>query len=69
VAATAEERCVRMTSDRSSGCYVQTTPEATYAEPEWPTKWTFADALRWAFKDRVITDAEHSVILRAKGLE
>ena len=69
IAAEARERWVKMTSDRTASCYVKTVPDAVFADPEWPGNYSFADALRWGFKDRVITDPEHAVIRRAKGLE
>jgi hypothetical protein len=58
---------VRMKANMSLGAYEMAVAESTMTEPAWP-EYSFQDLIRIAFRDRLITTADHHVIKRLRGL-
>jgi hypothetical protein len=69
IAALAKTTWVKMDSDRTAGCYTKTTPDGDWEEPDWSMAYSFNDALKMAFRDRLILSSDHSKVRRFKGLE
>jgi hypothetical protein len=44
------------------------TGETNFSDPEWPTDLSYYDLIRIAFRDHLITDVNHPVLLRLRGL-
>jgi hypothetical protein len=59
---------VRMKANMSLGAYEITVAEGEMADPAWGRLESFADLLRIAFKGRLISDTDHAVIRRLRGL-
>jgi len=59
---------VRMKANMSLGAYEITVAEAEMAAPAWGELEPFADLLRIAFRGRLISDLDHPVIKRLRGL-
>lgn len=64
----AKESWVRVTSNRSAGCYDTLVAKSDYGEPEWPSK-TFEELLQVAFQDAFISDLEHPIAKKLRGEE
>jgi hypothetical protein len=60
-------RWVRVTANMSLGAYDIYKAAATIPDPEWP-QYTFQELLRTAFKDRLVTDLNHPLVKRLRGL-
>ena len=60
-------RWVRMKSNRDLGAYEVFEAESLMAEPVWP-ELSFQQLIKIAFRDRIITDVNHAVIRRLRGL-
>ena len=58
---------VRIKANMSLGAYEMFTAESVMQDPEWPDL-TFAELLRIAFRDRIITSPDHPVVKRLRGL-
>jgi hypothetical protein len=65
-AASAETNWLRVVSDREQGFYVVRIATVAYPPPEWPP-WTFAEILGIAFRDKIVDDPEHDVLLKLHG--
>ena len=63
----AEQKWLRVVSDRSAGCYVPHVATGNLAEPEWPAGLTMEDLIRLAFRDRLIDDVNHPLLRRLRG--
>jgi hypothetical protein len=63
----AEERWVRMTANMSLGAYEIYEATGSLPKPEWPGI-EFGEILQVAFQGRYITDLDHPVIRRLRGL-
>ncbi len=63
----AERGWVRIKANMNLGAYDIYEAQSTLAEPEWPDL-SFWDLIRIAFKDHLITDIDHPVIKRLRGL-
>jgi hypothetical protein len=59
---------VRMKANMSLGAYEITVAESEMTDPDWTGLECFADLLRIAFRGRLISDLEHPVIKRLRGL-
>jgi hypothetical protein len=59
---------VRMKANMSLGAYEITVAEGEMAEPAWGRLEPFGDLLRIAFRGRLISDTDHAVIRRLRGL-
>jgi hypothetical protein len=57
---------VRIASNRSLGAYEIFTPQGDFPDPEWP-EIEFREILDIAFRDRIIKDENHPVLMRLKG--
>jgi hypothetical protein len=58
---------VRIKANMSLGGYEMFTAESVMQDPEWPDL-AFAELLRIAFRDRIITGPDHPVVKRLRGL-
>src|SRR5205814_3748339 len=58
----------RVKANTSLGAYDTTAADAEMAEPAWGELEPFNDLLRIAFKGRLISDLEHPVVRRLRGL-
>jgi hypothetical protein len=58
---------VRIRANTSLGAYEIFEAENTVSKPQWPAE-SFNELLRIAFRDRLITDFNHPVIQRLRGL-
>ena len=58
---------VRMKANMSLGAYEMSVAESAMAEPVWPEA-SFQDLIKIAFRDRLITNTDHPVIKRLRGL-
>ena len=58
---------VRIKANMSLGAYEMFTAESVMQDPEWPDL-PFAELLRIAFRDRIITSPDHAVVKRLRGL-
>ena len=67
IAGRATERWVRAVADQAAGMYQPMVAPAQHAEPTWPDI-GFGDALRLAFRDRLIDSVDHPVVRRLRGL-
>jgi hypothetical protein len=59
---------LKITGERDLGAYVFTKAVADFGAPQWP-EWSFQQVLELAFKDHIITTAEHHVIREIRGYE
>ena len=57
----------RVTANMALGAYEVAIAETVTTEPQWPDS-SFQDLLRIAFKGRLITDLNHPVVKRLRGL-
>lgn len=62
----AQEKWVRLVSDRQNGCYTILEAESDLGEPKWPTE-DMAEIIAVAFRGRVISDINHSKLLELRG--
>jgi len=60
-------RWVRMKANMSLGAYEITVADSVMADPVWP-ELSYAELLRIAFRERIITTLDHPVIKRLRGL-
>ena len=60
-------RWVRMKANRDLGAYEIFEAESVMAEPVWP-ELSFQQLIKIAFRDRIITDTNHALIRRLRGL-
>jgi hypothetical protein len=60
-------RWLRVVPNMSLGAYDTFRAAATIPDPEWP-KYTFKELLRIAFKDRLVTNLDHPLVKRLRGL-
>ena len=67
IAERATECWVRAVPDQAAGMYQPMVAAAQLGEPAWP-EIGFGDALRLAFRDRLIDSADHPVVRRLRGL-
>jgi hypothetical protein len=58
---------VRVKANMNLGAYDVYEAQATLSEPEWP-ELGYWDLVRLAFRDHLITDLDHAVIKRLRGL-
>jgi hypothetical protein len=58
---------VRTKANMSLGAYETFLPEGVVAEPVWPDL-SYQELVRIAFRDRMITNTEHPVVRRLRGL-
>jgi hypothetical protein len=58
---------LRMRANMSLGAYEITIAESEIPEPEWPQE-SFEELLRIAYRGRLITDLDHPVVKRLRGL-
>jgi hypothetical protein len=58
---------VRVTANMSLGAYDITPAPAPIPDPEWP-EISFKELLRIAFRDRLVTDLDHPLVKRLRGL-
>jgi hypothetical protein len=58
---------VRIKANMSLGAYEMFSPESVMQDPTWP-ELPFNELLRIAFKDRIISSADHPVVKRLRGL-
>jgi hypothetical protein len=63
----AMKRWIRVKANMSLGAYDIWEAVAAIPDPEWP-ELSFQELLRVGFKDRLITDFDHPVIKRLRGL-
>ena len=66
--ALAKTRWVRLASNMKAGIYDVWEATATIPEPEWPDVQP-EQIFEMAFRDRIITTADHAVVRRLRGLE
>lgn len=66
-AAEAVHRWVRVSPNMSLGAYEIIVAEAVSAEPTWPEV-SYQELIRIAFRDRLVTDFNHPVVKRLRGL-
>jgi hypothetical protein len=66
-AETALTKWVRVAANRSLGAYEVMVAETAIPEPEWPDL-SMKQILETAFRDRLITDIDHPVVKRLRGL-
>ena len=66
-AAEAVTNWTRVTANMALGAYEVAIAETITTEPQWPDS-SFQDLLRIAFKGRLITDLDHPVVKRLRGL-
>jgi hypothetical protein len=66
-AAEATTRWIRVAPNMSLGAYEILQAEGITAEPKWPEV-SFQELIRICFRDRLITDREHPVVKRLRGL-
>ncbi len=66
-AAEAVRTWIRVAANMSLGAYELIAAEKIATEPKWPDV-SFQELLRIAFKDKLVTDFEHPVIRRLRGL-
>lgn len=66
-AAEAMTNWTRVTANLTLGAYEVAIAETVTTEPQWPDA-SFQDLLRIAFKGRLITDFNHPVVKRLRGL-
>ena len=66
-AAEAVTTWTRVTANMALGAYEVAIAETVTTEPQWPDS-SFQDLLRIAFKGRLITDLDHPVVKRLRGL-
>ena len=66
-AAEAVTTWTRVTANMALGAYEVAIAETITTEPQWPD-FSFQDLLRIAFKGRLITDLNHPVVKRLRGL-
>jgi len=59
-------RWIRMKANMSLGAYEITVAESVIADPVWP-ELSYADLVRIAFRERIITTLDHPVIKRLRG--
>jgi hypothetical protein len=59
---------VRLKANMSLGAYEITVAESEMAAPAWGELESFTDLLRIAFRGRLISDTDHPVIKRLRGL-
>jgi hypothetical protein len=64
----AMEKWIRVKANMSLGAYEVTASETIKVEPVWP-ELSFGELLRIAYRDRMITNLEHPVIQRLRGLK
>ena len=62
----AQEKWVRLVSDRQNGCYTILEAESDLGEPKWPTE-DMAEIIAVAFRGRVISDINHPKLLELRG--
>jgi hypothetical protein len=60
-------RWVRMKANMSLGAYEITVAESVMADPVWP-ELPYAELVRIAFRERIVTTLDHPVIRRLRGL-
>lgn len=65
-AQTAQSKWIRMTSNRSIGCYEVYAAAGELGEPKWPNM-TFNEILKLAFKDYCIESVDHPVVKQLRG--
>jgi hypothetical protein len=63
----AEDQWVRIQSDMQARQYLITTAKSDLGDPSWPNDKTMADLLEEAFKNYVIEEPDHPIILRLQG--
>jgi hypothetical protein len=59
-------RWIRMKANMSLGAYEITVAESVMADPIWPGL-SYADLVKIAFRERIITTLDHPVIKRLRG--
>jgi hypothetical protein len=64
----AMKQWIRVTANMNLGAYEFGVALNGLADPEWPTDINFKDALRVAFRDRIIDSEDHIVVRRLRGL-
>lgn len=67
-AARATKAWIRVKADTNLGAYVPYEAVANFVEPEWP-EFGYWDLIKIAFKDHLITNLDHPVIQRLRGLK
>jgi hypothetical protein len=63
----AMKRWVRVKANMSAGCYDIYEASSTIPDPRWPEH-TFTELMRLGFRDRLVTNFDHPVIKRLRGL-
>jgi hypothetical protein len=58
---------VRMASNNNGGVYEIYSASGNIPDPVWPADLTLEDILNIAFKDRIIRDRNHPVIMKLRG--
>jgi hypothetical protein len=66
-AAMAQNRWVRVVADRDLGAYQILRAAATLDDPVWPDA-SFAELMRLAFRDRLISSPDHPALRKLMGL-
>jgi hypothetical protein len=61
------KRWVRVKANMSAGCYDIYEASSTIPDPRWPEH-TFTELMRLGFRDRLVTNFDHPVIKRLRGL-
>jgi hypothetical protein len=66
----AQTHWIRVISNQELGAYECLQASDTLSEPEWPSpnEYSFWDLVKIAFKDYLITDLNHPVVKRLRGL-
>jgi hypothetical protein len=65
----AETHWIRVVANRELGAYEAMVAADNLSEPEWPSEeYSFWDLIRIAFKNYLISDINHPVIQRLRGL-
>jgi hypothetical protein len=63
----AQTRWIRVVANQGLGAYEAWVAADNLSEPEWP-ELKFWDLIKIAFKDYLITDLNHQVVKRLRGL-
>jgi hypothetical protein len=59
---------IRVVPNMSLGAYELTVGERITVEPQWPADYSYQELIRIAFRERLITTLDHSVVRRLRGL-
>ena len=63
----AEQKWLKVTSDRSSQSYVPHEAREQFETPNWPDNLSMGDLIKLAFRDRLILDVSHPLLRRLRG--